>query len=475
MPTLRGPKDILKTSYRVVKPQDIIKNIYHVVTKLFRLGLRNLLFKLLLLLRLRSPKLLRDADKRDLSPKPARKSRTIMTQMLRPHHADERGMAYGGAILAWIDICAGVAAKRHAQHSSVTASVDAVHFFTPVRLGELVILKATVNRTWRTSMEVGVRVESENMLTGERRYCCHAYITFVAVDDGNPIPVPPIVPETDPEKRRFENAEERRAARIARKRETSGTLMPITDGRPIEMAASPYASSNTIHDEANPGIISPSAETTLEWPIQQPSARGAWESYTEVVEMVFPEHANSLGICFGVDGVLCGDRCFPTHSLVASDGIDRLSEFHAAHTNSKTHLIIISLTSVPDPAVTCQGDTIIIRGIVSAAFTHSVEVAVTVEIESWDGPNLITNNGWLTLVAVDQEGRPTSVPALEVATDADKVRQQGGIDRKKRRLEERADLEKLLGLSAGAGTPARRSTIHYSAEGGTSTVSQVKR
>jgi acyl-CoA hydrolase len=109
--------------------------------------------------------------------------------------------------MEWIDVCAGIAAKTHADMPCVTASVDAVHFLQPIYVGEAVILKASVNRAWRSSMEIGVRVVAENLNTGERRYCCHAYLTFVAVRDGKPVPVPDLVAETPLEKAWYEAAE----------------------------------------------------------------------------------------------------------------------------------------------------------------------------------------------------------------------------------------------------------------------------
>ena len=120
-------------------------------------------------------------------------SRTVITQMIRPHHT-LRGFALGGEILAWIDVVAGVTAKRHSEQVVVTASMDAVHFFSPVKLGDMIIVSANVNRSWRTSMEIGVWVEAEDMLSGAHRFCCYALLTFVAVKDGKPIPVPELVP-----------------------------------------------------------------------------------------------------------------------------------------------------------------------------------------------------------------------------------------------------------------------------------------
>ena len=153
-----------------------------------------------------------------LTPKPASQSYVEMTEIVLPSHANAIGTAFGGQVMAWIDICAGIAAQRHARQVVVTASMDDLHFRAPIRVGEVVLLKAQVNRAFHTSMEVGVRVEAENPLTGERRHCSSAYLTFVALDrEGHRIPVPDIIPETENQKRRHEEAAERRRLRLERK------------------------------------------------------------------------------------------------------------------------------------------------------------------------------------------------------------------------------------------------------------------
>ena len=105
---------------------------------------------------------------------------------------------------------------RHARHPVVTASLDSLHFLHPVHIGELIILRASVNRVFRTSMEVGVKVMTENLLTGEQLHTCSAYLTFVALDSARqPVGIAPVIPETEDERRRFEQAGERRAYRLA--------------------------------------------------------------------------------------------------------------------------------------------------------------------------------------------------------------------------------------------------------------------
>lgn len=141
-----------------------------------------------------------------------------MTEIVLPSHANGLGTVFGGQVAAWIDIAAGVAAMRHARNIAVTASMDDLHFMAPVHVGEVLILKAHVNRAFNTSMEVGVRVEAENPLTGERRHTATAYLTFVAIDrDGQRLPVPPLLPETEAEQRRYQQAEQRRLWRLERR------------------------------------------------------------------------------------------------------------------------------------------------------------------------------------------------------------------------------------------------------------------
>jgi acyl-CoA hydrolase len=143
-------------------------------------------------------------------------SRCVMTQIVMPSHTNgEAGMMFGGILMQWIDVCAGVAAMRHAGGPVVTASVDRLDFLTPVRLGEVVVLSAQVNYVRRTSMEVGCRVETEDMDSRQRRYTTKAYLTFVAVDPaGRPRPVPALDLPTPDDVRRHAEAERRRTDRL---------------------------------------------------------------------------------------------------------------------------------------------------------------------------------------------------------------------------------------------------------------------
>jgi acyl-CoA hydrolase len=142
-------------------------------------------------------------------------SSVTMTEIVLPSHTNALGTIFGGQIVSWVDIAAAIAAGRHARRVVVTASIDALHFVAPVRLGHVVHLKAMVNFAGRTSMEVGVRVDSEEPITGDMKHAMTAYTTFVALDEkGKPVEVPPVLPQSPVEKRRFEEAKKRREARI---------------------------------------------------------------------------------------------------------------------------------------------------------------------------------------------------------------------------------------------------------------------
>lgn len=147
--------------------------------------------------------------------KSPKESAVTMTEMVLPSDTNALGTIFGGKVMSWIDIAAAIAAGRHARRVVVTASIDALHFRAPVKLGHFVHIQAMVNYASTTSMEVGVRVDSENPLTGEITHTSTAYATFVALDDhGRPVPVPPLKPETPDENRRYEAAKKRRESRM---------------------------------------------------------------------------------------------------------------------------------------------------------------------------------------------------------------------------------------------------------------------
>jgi acyl-CoA hydrolase len=147
-----------------------------------------------------------------------RVSRTEMVEVVLPQDANPLGNILGGRVMHLVDIAAAIAAHRHSNSYVVTASVDYVDFRNPIRVGELIILKSNVNRVFRTSMEVGVKVFSENVLSGERKHATSAYVTFVAIDEtGQPKPVPALLPESAEDRRRYRDALARRRIRLAQR------------------------------------------------------------------------------------------------------------------------------------------------------------------------------------------------------------------------------------------------------------------
>jgi acyl-CoA hydrolase len=154
-----------------------------------------------------------------MNSKKVKDSQVQMVELVLPNDTNMLGNLLGGQLMHWIDIAAALAASRHCNNVAVTAAVDNLQFHKPVKLGDIIRLKASVNRAFKTSMEVGVKVEVENIKFGEVFHSNSAYLTFVNVDrDTNrPIPVPEIIPETDEEKRRFDEALKRRDQRVHEK------------------------------------------------------------------------------------------------------------------------------------------------------------------------------------------------------------------------------------------------------------------
>jgi acyl-CoA hydrolase len=150
--------------------------------------------------------------------KPVCESISEYAELAMPNDVNQLGNILGGKVMHLVDLAGAMAAIRHARLPVVTASVDSLQFLHPVHSGELILLRSSVNRAFHTSMEVGVKVMTENLLTGERLHTCSAYVTFVALDEaGKPAPVPPVAPESEEEKRRYREAGERREYRLAQR------------------------------------------------------------------------------------------------------------------------------------------------------------------------------------------------------------------------------------------------------------------
>ena len=148
--------------------------------------------------------------------KPVRESQAEYSEFALPNDANTLGNLLGGRVMHLVDLAGAMAAMRHSRRPVVTASVDSLHFLHPVKIGRLLTMWASVNRVFRTSMEVGVKVVAENLLTGECLHTCSAYLTFVALDEsGKATSIAPVIPETEVEQRRYQQAGERREYRLA--------------------------------------------------------------------------------------------------------------------------------------------------------------------------------------------------------------------------------------------------------------------
>lgn len=142
-------------------------------------------------------------------------SRSEFVKVVQPEDANPMGVAFGGKVVQWMDMTAAIAATRHARKSVVTASIDHLSFLAPIRIGDFVIIRAAVNYTGKTSMEVGVTIESEDPLTGKRQRTTRGYLTFVALDEqGKPSTIPQVIPETEKDKQRYEEAKRRRQLKL---------------------------------------------------------------------------------------------------------------------------------------------------------------------------------------------------------------------------------------------------------------------
>ncbi|KAF9977053.1 Acyl-coenzyme A thioesterase 11 [Actinomortierella ambigua] len=188
-----------------------------------------------------------------------------MTELVLPQHCDPRGYCLGGTLLAWIDVAAGIAAKKHGVYPAVTRSVDAVHFLAPITTHNIVILQASVNRAWKTSMEIGVRIVIEDIFSVEQRYCCHAYLTFVALPQP-PLALPAASTAQSPQlSRRTSRAETYKiimANSPAGRRYSTSSLR----GNHLETSSSSAPTSSA----PTPSVLSPPSKVSIQLPAIQP-------------------------------------------------------------------------------------------------------------------------------------------------------------------------------------------------------------
>lgn len=161
--------------------------------------------------------------KTEMEGRAVRESQSEMAEVVMPNDANPLGSLMGGRLMQWIDIAGALSAHRHSRRHVVTASMDHIDFLAPVHVGDLLILRSSVNRAFHTSMEVGVKCWVESYIAGTKRHVASAYLTFVAIDaSGQPVAVPPVIAETAEEKRRYQDATRRREIRQAEQERRKG-------------------------------------------------------------------------------------------------------------------------------------------------------------------------------------------------------------------------------------------------------------
>nr|CAG8434323.1 9373_t:CDS:10 [Entrophospora candida] len=386
-------------------------------------------------------------------------SRFTTTKIVSPSDADTRGFVFGGVVLGWIDQAAGTSAKKHAVFPCVTRSVDAVHFMQPIKVGDFLIIQASVNRSWNTSMEVGVRVETENPITGKRKYCCHAYLTFVALNPGDktslgrfrynnsPAKVSRLVPSTTIEMARYELAETRRQSRISQSKnmdekgriektklaELRELMREWSKNKNTEMMSDaeippllPDLDNDNEAKGKDPAKLLLRRRSTLQGTLPlQPDDKLTLESFAEIVETVMPQNANTLQITFGGQIMKWMEQC----SIVS------------ASRHSRRFLLLASIDSLQFLRPTYVGDSIIVRSLVTCTFHSSLEVYVCVEAENlFTGESYFTNDGFYTMVAVDFNNSPTVIPSIIPDREQEVDIHNGAEARRKRRLQQRREL-----------------------------------
>lgn len=151
----------------------------------------------------------------DSQKKTVAASRVRMNELVMPNDTNPLGNLMGGRLMQWMDVCSAISAQRHCNRNVVTVAADSIEFKNAIQLGEVVVIEGEVTRTFTSSMEIAMEVWAENLRTGERRLCTTSFYTFVAVDaDGKTVPVPKIIPETEFEQERYDQAEQRREMRL---------------------------------------------------------------------------------------------------------------------------------------------------------------------------------------------------------------------------------------------------------------------
>jgi acyl-CoA hydrolase len=403
---------------------------------------------------------------------PMAATRMVTAQMVSPADGNGLGICMGGVVLSWIDVCAGLAAKTLARGPCVTASVDAVHFLKPCRVGSVIIVAAMVNRTFKSSMEVGVRVEEECPLSGVRHHCCSAYLTFVAISPLPPLTfsnnggnsggspstfttsaatnsitgrreLPRVIPGTSKRLQlTYSEAGKRREWRLEKRQhlrddpEASAAaaacrLIPVTHR--VGTRTMPPSLRTSIENNNKSTTGTTGTSQTQAVPLRHSIPASLTTAHS--THIVMPNAANSIGVTFG--GQIL--RWVEEAAFVVATRISRGG-----------HVLTATMDEVTFLRPTRVGDTVYLEAQATAVFGSSVEVMISVwgEVPE-EGKPFHCGDAYATIVSVNSQGQPMNIPfEIVPQTREEDLRYKGAVARREARLELReAMLDKAKRLS----------------------------
>lgn len=349
---------------------------------------------------------------------PLASTRVVMQQLCFPADCGKSGVCFGGTVLSWVDICAGLASKVVARGPCVTASVDSVHFLKPVMVNSIVIVEAMVTCTFSSSMEISVSVLEESPVTGERSKCCHAYLTFVALkslkkpDNPNPKLLPTILATNADEEAVIAGAARRREQRLAKRAEAKKNPRPDTSLKPLTHFSREMVVPDTtvMRKEASAKGSSQSMDPKI--------------SLSHLTHVVMPQNANVLGITFG--------------GQVLS-WVEQAAYLSATRLNVSGHMLTVAMDAVSFKEPTKVGDILYFTAVVTAVFKSSVEVMVSVFGEhpfEDDKDPFFVLDAFVTFVSVDDSVAPQTLQfELKPASEHEVQRMEDAKQRRQERLE----------------------------------------
>ncbi|XP_039862423.1 acyl-coenzyme A thioesterase 11-like isoform X1 [Simochromis diagramma] len=322
-----------------------------------------------------------------------------MSQIVMPCHSNHRQELSVGQLLKWMDSAACLSAERHAGSPCVTASMDDIHFEHTISVGQVVNIRAKVNRAFNTSMEVGIQVNCEDLFSDRHWRVCHAYATFVTqrTSTGQKVTLKPIVPLTQKEQVEYSVAAERRRVRM-------------------------------VHDDIIKDLLSNESVQQVDSSVG-PNAVAAERTRVESVELVLPPHANHQVNTFG-------GQIMAWMVNVATIAASRLSQAHPT-------LRAIDMFTFRGPSQV--GDRLLLKAIVNNAFRNSMEVGVRAEAYHEEGPNRHINSAFMTFEVLDDGGKPRTLPRIRPEPLEGQRRFQEATARKKIRLDRKYIISRTQG------------------------------